>query len=299
MKKLFLVLLSFLVFTNSAYAKLNVVATTTNLAAIASEVGGDLISLKTLARGDQDPHFMEPKPSFVAAVGQADLVIAVGLDLEIGWLPVLLTQSRNPKIQKGNAGYMESSEGIPALEIPTGGIDRSMGDVHPFGNPHYWLNPNNGIIIASTIAKKLGELDAAHADQYKANATKFEETLRAKIAGWNQEIASLRGQQIITYHKSFSYFMDWTGLKQGGYLEPKPGIPPNPSHLMELIDSVQKQKIPLIIAENYYDPKPGKELAEKTGAKYLILATSVGGDKGINNYFDLFDYLISKIKEAL
>ena len=197
------------------------------------------------------------------------------------------------------AGFMEASEEIPVLEVPTGGVDRSMGDVHPFGNPHYWLNPNNGLIIADHIAKKMGKLDPMHASQYQENAHRFEEALRSKISAWNKEIISLRGQSIVTYHKSFSYFMDWAGIKSAGFLESKPGIPPNPSHLMELIDITKNQKIPLIVAENYYDPKPGKELSEKTGANYLILATSVAGDKGIQNYFDLFDYLISKFKEGL
>lgn len=298
MKKIFLIIILFIL-PNVSHAKLNVVTTTSNLSAIASYVGGNLISVKALARGDQDPHFLEPKPSFVAAVGQADLLISVGLELEIGWLPVLVTQSRNPKIQKGSAGYMEASDGIPLLELPTGIVDRSMGDVHPFGNPHYWLNPNNGLIIADHMAKKFSELDPTNAATYQMNADQFKAALKTKITTWNQELASLRGKQIITYHKSLSYFMDWADLKQAGYLEPKPGIHPSPSHILELVDTIEKQKVPLIVSENYYDPKPAQELAKKTGVKHLVLATSVGGDTGTENYFTLFDYLVSKFTENL
>lgn len=298
MKKIFLII-TLLSLPNLVYAQLNVVTTTTDLAAIVSAIGGNLINLKTLARGDQDPHFLEPKPSFVATVGQADLLISVGLELESGWLPVLVTQSRNPKIKKGAPGYMEASEGIPLLELPTGPVDRSMGDVHPFGNPHYWLNPNNGLIMADHMVKKLSELDPANTTTFIANAEKFKAALNAKMIIWNQQLAPLRGTAIITYHKSFSYFMDWAGLKQAGYLEPKPGIPPSPSHLLELVATIEKQQVPLIVSENYYDPKPGKELADKTGVKYVVLSTSVNGDVGTDNYFALFDYLISKFTENL
>lgn len=283
----------------SARAKLKVVGSIPDLAALAREVGGDLVETQTIARGDQDPHYLEPKPSFALMLNKADLLIEAGLELESGWLPVLITQSRNPKIQPGQNGFLNAAQELNILEIPTGPVDRSMGDVHPEGNPHYWMNPRNGLVIAKKIAQRLGELDPANASKFTGNYADFEKRLSDRIATWEKEAAPFRGKKVITHHKSFSYFVDWTGLKVEGLIEPKPGIPPNPSHLLSLIQLIQTEKIPLIITENYYDPKPSRELAEKTGAKVLILPTSVGGEPGIRTYEDLFEALIGRLKGAL
>lgn len=283
----------------SASAKLKVVASIPDLAALAQEVGGDLVEAQSIARGDQDPHYLEPKPSFALMLNRADLLIEAGLELESGWLPVLITQSRNPKIQPGTAGFMNAHDGVKILEIPTGPIDRSMGDVHPDGNPHYWLNPKNGLIIAKKISERLAQLDPPNAARYAENEKAFEQRLTQKITQWEREIVPLKGKKIITHHKSFSYFVDWTGMIMEGLIEPKPGIPPNPNHLLSLIQLIQTTKIPLIITENYYDPKPSKELAEKTGTKVLILPTSVGGEPQIKTYEDLFETLIRKLKGTL
>ncbi len=283
----------------SASAKLKVVASIPDLAALAQEVGGDLVEAQSIARGDQDPHYLEPKPSFALMLNRADLLIEAGLELESGWLPVLITQSRNPKIQPGTAGFMNAHDGVKILEIPTGPIDRSMGDVHPDGNPHYWLNPKNGLIIAKKISERLAQLDPPNAARYAENEKAFEQRLTQKITQWEREIVPLKGKKIITHHKSFSYFVDWTGMIVEGLIEPKPGIPPNPNHLLSLIQLIQTTKIPLIITENYYDPKPSKELAEKTGTKVLILPTSVGGEPQIKTYEDLFETLIRKLKGTL
>jgi len=298
MKKLLLVL-TCLTISTTAEAKLKVVTTIPDLAALAQEVGQDLVEVKSIARGDQDPHFLEPKPSYTVLLNRADLVVEVGLQLEIGWLPVLLTQSRNPNIQRGQPGFLSASEGVKILEIPTGPIDRSMGDVHPEGNPHYWLNPHNGLVIAEKIAGRLATLDPTHASTYAAQYENFRKRFSVKIAEWEKETAGLKGVKIITQHKSFSYFTDWTGLVVEGFIEPKPGIPPNPSHLLSLMQLIRDQKIPLIVTENYYDPKPSRELGAKTGVKVLIIPTSVGGEPGINTYEDLFDTLIQRLKGAL
>ncbi|HSA60069.1 MAG TPA: metal ABC transporter substrate-binding protein [bacterium] len=278
---------------------MKVVGSIPDLAALAREVGGDLVETQTIARGDQDPHYLEPKPSFALMLNKADLLIEAGLELESGWLPVLITQSRNPKIQPGQNGFLNAAQELNILEIPTGPVDRSMGDVHPEGNPHYWMNPRNGLVIAKKIAQRLGELDPANASKFTGNYADFEKRLSDRIATWEKEAAPFRGKKVITHHKSFSYFVDWTGLKVEGLIEPKPGIPPNPSHLLSLIQLIQTEKIPLIITENYYDPKPSRELAEKTGAKVLILPTSVGGEPGIRTYEDLFEALIGRLKGAL
>ncbi len=299
--KRFLIFLAilFLGFSSASFAKLNVVTTIPTFAALAQEVGKDLIDVKSIARGDQDPHFLEAKPSYAMTLNRADLLIENGLELEEGWLPVLLVQSRNPKIQPGQKGYLNASEGIPLLELPNGKLNRSEGDVHPLGNPHYWLNPRNGLIIARHIADRLKELDPANATQYDQNENLFEQNLNNRIAGWEKKLSPLKGKQIITYHKSFSYFSDWSGITVAGYVEPKPGIPPNPDHLISLIDLIQRNQIRLIVSENYYDPKSTQQLAQKSGAKFVTVATSVDGDPLVKNYSDLFENLIRNLEGNL
>jgi zinc/manganese transport system substrate-binding protein len=299
MKRILFALLGLFLFPFNAFAKLNVVASIPTFAALAQEVGKDLIDVKSLARGDQDPHFLEPKPSYAVLLNRADLLIEDGLELEIGWLPVLQVQSRNPKIQTSARGHLDASEGLEILEIPSGKVSRAEGDVHPLGNPHYWLNPKNGLIIARHIADRLKELDPTNASTYEENYRQFEQRLRGKIAVWEKELAPFRGKKIITYHKSFSYFADWSGIIIVDFVEPKPGIPPNPGHLLELIDRIKADKIPMILSENYYEPKASQQLAEKTGAKFLIVPTSVNGDPAVKTYEDLFENLIQKLKENL
>ncbi len=297
-QKILFLILSLLVPLNAS-AKLKVVTTISDLAALTQEIGGEFVEVKSIARGDQDPHYLEPKPSYAVLLSRADLLIEVGLQLETGWLPVLLTQSRNPKVQFGQPGHLSAAEGVAILEIPTGRIDRSMGDIHPEGNPHYWLNPQNGLVIASQIAQRLAQIDSAHAFDYQNNYRQFESRLKHKISEWEKKLVALKGKKIITHHKSFSYFVDWAGLQVMGLIEPKPGIPPSPGHILSLINLIEKEKIPLVITENYYDPKPSQKLAAKTGIKVLILPTSVGGEGDIKTYSELFDALIQRLAEVL
>ena len=298
MKRL-IFLLATLLLPSSAFAKLNVVASIPTFAVLAQEVGKNLIEVKSLARGDQDPHFLEPKPSYAVLLNRADLLIEDGLELEIGWLPVLQVQSRNPKVQTSARGHLDASEGLNILEIPSGKVSRAEGDVHPLGNPHYWLNPKNGLIIARHIADRLKELDPTNGPSYEENYRQFDQRLRNKIAAWEKEIAPLSGKKIITYHRSFSYFADWSGIVVADFVEPKPGIPPNPGHLLELIDRIKAEKISVILSENYYEPKASQQLAEKSGAKFLIVPTSVDADPAVKTYDDLFDNLVRKLKESL
>ncbi|HBF13503.1 MAG TPA: zinc ABC transporter substrate-binding protein [Deltaproteobacteria bacterium] len=278
-----------------AHAKLKVVTTTSDLASIASLVGGDLIEVKSLGKGTQDPHFLDAKPSYTVLVSQADLLIAVGLELEIGWMPVLQTQSRNPKVQINQRGYLEAWQEIPFLEIPSGRVDRSMGDVHSIGNPHYWLNPQNGLIMAKNIADRLKELDPQNAEIYQKNLNAFQTELQSRISAWQSQLKGMRGQKIITYHKTFNYFAEWAGLDVAGHIEPKPGIPPNAKHILEVQDQIRREHILLVITEAFNDPKPGLELSKKTGAKNIMLPTAVGGEPEIKTYFDLFDVIVKKI----
>lgn len=296
MKKFFMTLC--ILFPLGAHAQLNVVTTTSDLAALTRAVGGELVDVKSIARGDQDPHFLEPKPSFALLLSRADLLIEIGLELEVGWLPVLMTSSRNPKVQSGS-GRLDASEGVKILEIPAGKIDRSLGDVHPGGNPHYWLMPENALIIAARIADRLRELDAANAATYQSNLAVFKRRLAAKISQWQKQAALFRGRKILTHHKSFSYFTAWTGLVVVGNIEPKPGIPPKASHLTKLVDVVGKEKVALIVAEDYYDPNPSRKLSEKTGVPALILPTSVNAKPGTDTYEGLIDHLITKIGEKI
>lgn len=300
MKKIiYLSMLLAIGFSTPTLAKLHVVTTTTDLASIATTIGGDLIDVKSLARGSDNPHFLEPKPSYAALLNRADLVIVVGLDLEIGWIPPLLTQSRNPAIQPSGKGFLDASVGLPILEISSGKIDRSEGDVHPMGNPHYWLNPNNGLLIAQAIATRLSALDPSNASAYQNNLATFRAELTTKIATWKESLRGLKGQKVVSYHKSFSYLADWLQFEIAGYVEPKPGIPPTPSHLLSLIDLIKREGIHLILTETYYDPKASQKVATDTGATLLLLPTSVGALPQATPYSGLFDTLVEMLKKGL
>ena len=293
MKKNIIFVLVLCLYTVPVFAKINIVTTIPDFASIAKEVGGDMVSVKSLLRSNQDPHYIEPKPSFASSMNQADLFIVVGLELEIGWVPVLLTQSRNPEIQKGRAGYLEPWRGIRILDIPTGKIDRSGGDIHPDGNPHYWLDPRNGIVIAKNIADRLSKLDPGNATLYKNNVVKYEKKLKEKIAFWQRQLKGLKGKSVVTHHQSFTYFANWIGLRVVDRIEDKPGIPPSASHMIALIKHIRSLKIPLVITEHYYNPKPSEKLKKETGIAVVYLPTSA------TNYIALFDELVPKLKGSL
>ena len=282
-----------------ARAALNVVAATQDLASIAQEVGGDKIKVTALAKGYQDPHFVEAKPSFVLTLNKADLLIVVGRDLEIGWLPPLITQSRNARIQPGAAGYLDPSTSAKILELPTGQLTRAMGDVHPLGNPHYWLDPENGKRVAQAIAEKLSAMDAANAPYYRQREQDFEARVTAAIQRWKSQMAPYKGLKVITYHRSWANFADAFGLDVVGYVEPKPGIPPTPQHTLDVINAMQAQHIKIIIVEPYFDSKTPNSIASNTGGKVLVLPPSVGGVPEASDYFKLFDYTIGLLTSAI
>src|ERR1700749_1674184 len=227
--------------TMAAAKKINVVTATTDMAALAAEVGGDKIDVESIAKGYQDPHFVEAKPSFLLKLRQADLLIVVGLQLEIGWLPPLITQSGNPRIQVGAAGYLDASQFAEILEIPQGVVTRAMGDVHPLGNPHYWLDPSNGRRVAKGIAGKLAELDPPDASYFQERFQDFDKRLTAAEQKWDAEMKAYHGRKVVTYHNSFPNFAKHFGLNVIGYVEPRPGIPPPPSHTIELIGLMKRE----------------------------------------------------------
>jgi zinc/manganese transport system substrate-binding protein len=298
---MFVALACVLALAPSAHAqgKLNVMAATEDLASLAREVGGDRINVDAIAKGYQDPHFVEAKPSFILKLQKADLLIVVGRELEIGWLPPLVQQSRNGKIQPGAQGYLDASLGARILEIPTGQITRAMGDVHPLGNPHYWLDPENGKRVAKEIADKLSELrpnDRAYFDQRLAD---FNQRIDAAEKRWLDAMAPYKGTKVVTYHRSFPNFAERFGLDIIGYVEPRPGIPPTPQHTLDLINEMKRQNVKIVMVEPYFDLKTPNSIGQQTGAQVFVMPPSVGGVKETSDYFKLFDYDINLLVGAI
>jgi ABC-type Zn uptake system ZnuABC Zn-binding protein ZnuA len=281
-----------------AAGKLNVVASTTDMAALAQEVGGDRIAVESVARGYQDPHYVEAKPSYVLLLLRADLLLLVGLELEIGWLPPLITQSGNPKIQVGASGYFDASRFAQILEIPTTVVTRAMGDVHPLGNPHYWLEPENGRRIARGIAGKLAEMRPQDAAYFQQRYQAFDQKLKQAEQTWESQMRPFRGRKVVTYHSSWPNFAQRFGLNVVGYVEPRPGIPPGPAHTVELIGLMKREGVKVILVEPYFDLRTPNSIAAATGAKVVVLMPSVGGEKQITDYFKLFDYDIKLLTDA-
>src|ERR1700687_2202853 len=282
-----------------AGAQLKVVTSTTDLYDIAKAVGGNRITATHIGEGYQDPHFIEAKPSFVLQLRNADVWAFVGLDLEIGWMPVLLDGARNPRIKQGAPGYVDVSRAIPLLDVPSGNVDRSQGDVHPLGNPHYWLDPENGRRTARLFKDKFTELDPAGAAVYAANERNFEARLNNTERTWTDELAKIKGQPVVAWHTSWRYFAEYTKMNIVGFMEPKPGVPPSPSHLAGLIQTMRRTGAKVIVMEPFYDQKTADFVASRTGAKVLILPPSVGGVKGVGDYISVMDYDIKQLAAAL
>jgi len=281
-----------------AAAKLIVVTTTQDLAALAQEIGGDRIAVDAIARGYQDPHFVEAKPSFLLKLRKADLLIVVGLQLEISWLPPLITQCGNPRIQIGAPGYLDASQFAEILEIPTAPVTRAMGDVHPFGNPHYWLDPENGRRIARGIQMKLAQMKPEDAAYFEMRFQSFSKRLQEAERRWDEQLKTFQGRKVVTYHRSWPNLAKRFGLNVIGYVEPRAGIPPSPGHLVELIQLMQRENVKIILVEPYFDLKTPNSVARESGAQVLVLLPSVGGEKEVTDYFLLFDYDIALLQGA-
>lgn len=297
--KFFCVIISVItLFVTEANARLRVVATTEDLAYFARVIGGQVVEVQAILKGYQDPHFASAKPSYMVAVSRADLVLAIGLDLEIGWLPLVLQGARNPNVMPGNKGFLDCSQFITPIEVPPAGADRSKGDLHPKGNPHYWLDPERASAVAQGIARRMQELDAKEAATYQAGLNNLLEEIRSAQA----ETRKILGQStppIVTYHVTFSYFFERFGLRAAAFIEPKPGIPPNPSHvssLSALLGSLPAP--PVFLVEPYYDPGIPKNLAAKHGGRVVVVASSVGGTKGAETYRDVLVGLAKAITGA-
>lgn len=280
--------------------KLNVVTSTADLASIAQEIGGEHVEVFSIARGYQDPHFVDAKPSYIMKLQKADMFIQVGLGLEIGWVPPLLDGSRNPDILPGAKGYVDASAGIPLLQVPTGdpATLRAQGDIHASGNPHYWLDPLRGEIIAQNIYDGLIRLEPGNQVEFQKNLENFNRKIDEKAAEWEEAMRPYAGSKIVAFHDSWPYFEERFGLQIVTFIEPKPGIPPTPKYLVEVIQTMLEQNVKVIIISPYYSKKSAELVASKVGGEVVELATSVDAYPEIQSYFDLFDYDLKKLIET-
>jgi zinc/manganese transport system substrate-binding protein len=320
-------------FSTASFAVIKIVTTTPDLASIASSVGGKNVSVSSILSGARDPHRIEAKPSFMSRASSADLFIAIGLELEIGYEQPILEGSRNGRIQVGAPGHIYASDWTYILDKPTGAVSRAMGDIHPYGNPHIWLDPYNGRTIAIRLEEKLSKMDPKNASQYQSNLNAFVNRLDSAmfgaalvgkfggtklwdwqrsgtlakqlstnggtLGGWAAAMAPLAGKPIVTYHPSFSYFASRFGIRVIDELEPKPGLDPTPGHLAEVIRSIDANSVKVIMQESFYSSRQAQLVASRTGAKVVVVPQNVGHDSGANDYIALFDVIISRISGAL
>ena len=282
-----------------AAAAVKVVTTTEGLAALAREVGGDRVEVESLSRGIQDPHFVDANPILAVKLRNADLLVDVGLDLEIGWLPPLVNQSRNAEIQPGGPRRLTAASAVQVLDVPTGPVSRAQGDLHPGGNPHFLTDPRRAQQVAAAIADRLAALDGAGAAQYRKRLDDFRKRLTAADSRWQAQLAPLKGRKLFTRHRTLTYFLDWSGLVSAGELEPRPGVPPPPAHLAELVGVAQREGVKGIVVEDYYDTKSAEVVARHAGAKIVQIPGDVGGEPGVGTYEKYLDVLVSRIGGAL
>lgn len=316
-------------------AGLNIVTTTSDLASIAKAIAGPHATTTSICAGKEDPHFIQAKPSYILAARDADLWCRVGMELEVGWEPVILDVARNPKIRVGAGGHLDACEKVLRLDVPTGRVTRAMGDVHPMGNPHYWLDPLNGRIVAQSIAQRLISLDPSHAKVFQKNLKAFESALdqrmfgkplveaiggeklwifavrgqlddflarnhlTEKLGGWMAKMRPFRGRSLVSYHRSWNYFANRFGLKITEELEPKPGIPPSPAHLAEVIQRMRSENARVILQEPFYSRRAADRVAGSTGAKVVVVANSVGGQAQASDYLALIDLIVDRVAKAL
>lgn len=285
------------IFLNYSYAfaeKIKVITTSTDLKSITELIGGDRVKVENITKGYQNPHIVDAKPSYMLKLNKADLFVKVGLDFET-WSQLLEDGARNPRIRYGSPGYVDASIGVELLDIPMTKIDRSLGDIHIFGNPHYWLDPINSKIIAQNILEGLIRISPENADYFDENKRHFDKEINTRLVKWLEKMKPYSGTKIIAYHKTWPNLTKRFKIKIVDYVEPKPGISPSPSHIANLIKRMKTENIKIIIKEPYYENKIPDFIASKTGASVLTLPTSVEGISGINNYFALFDYIIDEL----
>jgi zinc/manganese transport system substrate-binding protein len=282
-----------------AFAEVKVVTTTAGLAALAREVAGDRARIESLSRGIQDPHFVDANPLLAVKLRNADLLIDVGADLEIGWLPPLVTQSRNGGIQPGGPRRLTAASVVTLADLPTGPVDRSMGDLHPAGNPHFLTDPARALQVARAIAERLAAIDPASAPAYRERLADLEKRLAAATARWKQALAPVRGRKLLSRHRTLTYFLEWTGLHTAGELEPRPGVPPSPAHLATMVEVAKREGVKAIVVENYYDTKSADAVARFSGAKVVQIPGDVGGEPAVKTYEQYVDLLVARVGGTL
>jgi zinc/manganese transport system substrate-binding protein len=281
-----------------AHATLQVVTTVPDLAALAQAVGGKHVHVTSLSLPTQDPHFVDARPSLALTLNRADLLIAVGLELEVGWLPTLQNNARNARILPGNPGFLDASQFVNRLDVPTGKVDRSHGDVHSGGNPHFLYDPRAGLAVARGITERLTSLDPDHTQDYEANLAMLTAELEKARAGWEQRLAGLKGQPVIAFHKTTAYLSDWLGFQTVAYLEPKPGIPPNPAHVAKVLGQSRQKKVRLVLQEEYYPDTTSRLVAEKVPAGLVILPGGTDFRRG-ETYLQRLEKLVKSLEQGL
>lgn len=297
-RRLTMLILTGFVLTTTAHARVRVVTTLSDLAAIVKAVGGDKVDATSMAKGYQNAHRIDAKPSFILALSRADLFVQVGMDLEIAWVPPLLDASRNPKIQRGGAGHVDASRGIPVLERPANPT-RAEGDIHVFGNPHYWLDPENGKRMAQAICDKLCLMDPAHEQAYHRNLREFVDRLDRKIPEWKQRLAPFQGREVVGYHNAWPYLMGFAGLTMRHFLEPKPGIPPTPKQVQLIEQRVRANGIRAVVQATFEPPEAARALAKRTGAAVVLLCQNVRELPEASDYVALLEYNVQQLAQAL
>ena len=295
MKKI-LFLFILIIISSPTWGKVNVITTTSDLAALVTEIGVNKVSVTILTKGTRDPHYAQAKPSMIRKLFRADLLVVIGAEMEVGWLPALLRSSRNSKVFAGQAGHLDVSESIALKGKPSARVTRDMGDVHAAGNPHYWLDPDNGILMAKAITERLSKLDSGNAKFYQNNFDQFKKKMKKKILEWKTGLQSYNGKNIIAYHTSLLYFADAFDFDIRGYVEPKPGLSPSASHLNQLIKTIKTENIRYLLMEPYYETRSAELLKRKSKINYVVIPQSVGAKPDIKTYFGLFDDIVSTLK---
>jgi zinc/manganese transport system substrate-binding protein len=292
-------ILAVLLLPASAAAKLKVVTTTEGLAALTQEVAAQRAEVVNLSRGSQDPHFVDPNPNLAVKIRRADLLIDVGSDLEIGWLPGLVNVSRNNEVQPGGQRRLTATQAVTILEVPTGAVDRSQGDIHPSGNPHFLSDPRRAEQVAAAISARLAQLDPSGSAEYQAALQEFRQRLAEASARWKGKLEPVKGAKVFTHHRTLSYFLDWAGLSAAGYLEPKPGTPPPAAHLASLVTLARAEGVKVILVEGYYDRRSAETVARHSSARVVVIPGDVGGAPGAKGWFGYMDALVAAVVGAV
>ena len=286
-------------FPLSAFADLKVATSLSDLASVAQFVGGAHVTATSLCKGYEDPHFVPAKPSLMKAIQNADVFVSVGLELDGGWLPLVIPGSRNPKIQPGAKGFIDASEGVEVLDKPVGTVSRAEGDIHPLGNPHYYSDPLNLVVVADHLAQVFSDLDPANAADYAANAKEFDARMKKAVVGWSAQLEPFKGSSLVTFHENFKYFTNRFGLKVFGTVESKPGIPPSPRYLNDTSEAMKQAGVKVVVYQPYYDADESQQLAKMAGGVAIEIPNEVGGVPEAKDVFSKFDYIVSSLAKTL